>query len=67
MYKILRIVWEKQPLRYRLRCLYLNTNIIHSFPVHKQYRKYSSVLLAVYNPSVIEQEKVRCRPLFERE
>ena len=31
---------------------------MHSFPVHKQYIKYSSVLLAVYNPSVIKNRKV---------
>ena len=32
---------------------------MHSFPVHKQYIKYSSVLLAVHNPSVIKNRKVR--------
>ena len=31
---------------------------MHGFPVHKQYIKYSSVLLAVYNPSVIKNRKV---------
>ena len=31
---------------------------MHVLPVHKQYIKYSSVLLAVHNPSVIKNRKV---------
>ena len=32
---------------------------MHGFPVHKHYIKYSSVLLAVHDPSVIKNRKVR--------